>query len=238
MISFIIPTRNEEKALPRTLAILSKYRGPREIIVTDDQSTDGTVAAARQYADTVLENAAKVRMTIGANRNVAAARAKGELFAFVDADSYVLDPNDFFPKVEAMFRDDPRLGAVTFFNRFTPEAETWRDRFFLAYFNNVAWLINLVGFGTCTGKLQVMRASMFRELGGYNPALAASEDVELFRRMARAGRTRSARSLVVYHSGRRQHALGWGRLIWIWTVNSASALFLRRSHDKEWQEVR
>jgi glycosyltransferase involved in cell wall biosynthesis len=238
MISFIIPVRNEEKALPRTLANIREYSGPHEAIVTDDQSSDGTVAVAKLDSDLVIENTARVRMTIGANRNIAAARAKGELFVFADADSYVMNPNDFFPKVEAMFRDDPRLGALTFFNRFTPGIETWRDRFFLAYFNNVAWLINLIGFGTCTGKMQVMRAETFRSLGGYNPALAASEDVELFRRMAKIGKTRSARSLTVYHSGRRQHAIGWGRLIWIWTVNSAAALFFKKSYSKEWKEVR
>lgn len=238
MISFIIPTRNEEKALPRTLASIREYRGGHETIVTDDQSVDGTVAIAKRNSDLVMENTAGVRMTIGANRNLAAARAKGEIFVFADADSYVLDPNYFFHKVEAMFRADPRLQALTFFNRFNPEVENWRDRLFLAYFNNAAWFINLMGFGTCTGKLQAMRAETFRSLGGYDPRLAASEDVELFRRMAKVGKTRSVRNLTVYHSGRRQHAIGWGRLIWIWTVNTVAALFFNRSYSKEWKEIR
>lgn len=237
MISFILAVRNEEKALPQTLESLTGYKGPHEIIVADDHSADGTVAAARRYTDKVVENTGE-RFTIAANRNAGAALAQGDIFVFADADSYVRDADDFFEKVEAMFRDDSRLGAVTFFNRFTPDLETRKDRLFLAYFNNVAWLINLAGFGTCTGRIQAMRADTFRKLNGYNPAIVASEDVELFRRMAKAGKTRSARSLTVYHSGRRQHALGWARVIWIWTVNSAAALFFKKAYSKEWQEVR
>lgn len=238
MISFIIATRNEEKALPRTLASLAQYKGPHEIIVADDQSTDGTVAAARQYADVVVENAGSVRITIAANRDAGAARAKGDYFVFADADSYVMDANDFFLRAEAMFRADPKLVALTFFNRFTPALETWKDRLFLAYFNNTTALMNFVGFGACTGKLHVMRADAFRRVGGYDPKIVASEDMELFHRLSKIGGTRCVRSLVVYHSGRRQHALGWARLIWQWTLNTVSALLLKKARSLEWTEIR
>jgi glycosyltransferase involved in cell wall biosynthesis len=238
MISFIIAVKNEEKALPRTLASLSKYSGPHEIIVADDQSTDGTVAAARQKADVIVENTSKERVTISANRNAGAARAKGEYFVFADADSYVMDANDFFPKAERMFKKDPKLVALTFFNRFTPELETWTDRIFLAYFNNFTALLNLLGVGACSGKLHIMRADAFKRVGGYDPKIVASEDMELFHRLAKIGRARSARSLTVYHSGRRQHAIGWMRLIWQWTVNTPSALFLKKARSLEWKEIR
>lgn len=238
MISFIIATRNEEKALPRTLTSLAAYRGSREIIVADDQSTDGTVAAARQYADMVVENPGPARLTIAANRNSAATHAKGDYFVFADADSYVMDADDFFHRAEEMFRKDPHLTALTFFNRFTPELETSIDRFFLAYFNHATAIVNLMGSGTCTGKLHMIRASAFRKVGGYNAKIVASEDVEFFHRLAKIGRTRCVSSLTVYHSGRRQHAIGWARLIWQWTVNTWSALIFKKIRSKEWKEVR
>lgn len=238
MISFIVAVRNEEKALPRTLASLSKYDGQREIIVADDQSSDGTVAAARPYADTVIENKNGPRRTIAANRNAGAARAKGDYFAFADADSYVLNADDFFRQAEEIFQKDPRLVALTFFNRFTPSLETWKDRFFLAYFNNVTAMSNLLGFGTCSGRLHIIRADAFRRVGGYNANIVASEDVEFFHRLAKIGRTRCVRSLTVYHSGRRQHAIGWARLIWIWTANTWSALLFKKIRSAEWREIR
>ena len=238
MISFIVAVRNEEKALPRTLASLAKYGGPHEIIVVDDQSTDGTVAAARQYADIVVENTGTARITIAANRDAGAARAKGDYFVFADADSYVLDADDFFHRAEEIFRKDPKLVALTFFNRFTPALETWTDRFFLAYFNNFTALLNLSGLGACSGRLHIMRAEAFKRAGGYDAKIVASEDMELFHRLAKIGRTRSVRSLTVYHSGRRQHAIGWGRLIWIWTVNTWSALLFKKIRSTEWKEIR
>jgi glycosyltransferase involved in cell wall biosynthesis len=238
MISFIVATRNEEKALPRTLASLAAYTGPHEIVVADDQSTDGTVAAAKQYADLVVQNPGPDRITIAANRNAAAAKAKGDYFVFADADSYVMDANDFFPKAEAMFQKDPKLTALTFFNRFTPGLETRTDRFFLAYFNYATAIVNLLGSGTCTGKMHMIRAESYRRVGGYNPAIVASEDVEFFHRLAKIGHTRCVRSLNVYHSGRRQHAIGWARLIWQWTVNTWSALIFKKIRSKEWKEIR
>lgn len=45
----VVPARNEEEYLPRTLpALLAQdYRGPFRVLVVDDRSSDGTAAAAR-----------------------------------------------------------------------------------------------------------------------------------------------------------------------------------------------
>jgi glycosyltransferase involved in cell wall biosynthesis len=238
MISFIIAARNEEKALPRTLGSLAQYRGPHEIIVADDQSTDASVAVARQYTNAIIENPGPARITISANRNAGAARARGEFFVFADADSYVLDANDFFPRAVHMFHADPRLAALTFFTRFTPSLETWTDRIFLAYFNRSTILWNLLGWGACTGKLHIIRASAFRQVGGYDQSIVAGEDNELFHRLAKVGRTRCARALIAYNSGRRPHAIGWLRLILQWAVNSLSTIIFKRSYSAEWREIR
>jgi len=238
MISFIVAVRNEEKALPLTLASLARYEGPHEIIVADDQSADGTIIAARQYADILVENTSPSRITIAANRNAAAARARGDYLVFADADSYVQDANEFFSKVARMFQENPRLVALTFFNRITPILETSMDRIFLAFFNWMTMLVNRIGTGSCIGKLQVVRATAFRRTGGYDPEIVAGEDVEFFRRLAKIGHTRCVRELVVYHSGRRQHVLGWLRLIWQWTTVGAMVFLFKRSHLKEWREIR
>jgi glycosyltransferase involved in cell wall biosynthesis len=53
MISFIVPTYNEEKRLGDTLHMISHYKGAREIIVSDDNSNDGTVEIAKKYTDKI-----------------------------------------------------------------------------------------------------------------------------------------------------------------------------------------
>ncbi|HEU5092579.1 MAG TPA: glycosyltransferase, partial [Nitrospira sp.] len=47
-ISVIIPTLNEEKSLPRTLACLSES-ALTEIIIVDGSSTDGTLSLAQEF---------------------------------------------------------------------------------------------------------------------------------------------------------------------------------------------
>ena len=51
-VSVLIPARNEAATLPNLLAALSnQVLRPAEVIVIDDDSSDGTVAIARQSAD-------------------------------------------------------------------------------------------------------------------------------------------------------------------------------------------
>ena len=50
-VSVIVPAHDEERSLPATLASLSaqRYRGPLEIVVVDDRSTDGTAAVVERF---------------------------------------------------------------------------------------------------------------------------------------------------------------------------------------------
>ena len=78
----------------------------------------------------------------------------------------------------------------------------------------------------------------FMRVGGFDESLAAAEDMDLFRRLSKVGRTRFEPGLTVYHTGRRAHATGWRRLIWEWFTNTTSVWFFKRSASKEWKEIR
>jgi 4,4'-diaponeurosporenoate glycosyltransferase len=53
-VSVLIPARNEAATLPHLLAALNRQSlRPDEVIVIDDDSSDGTAAIARQSADTL-----------------------------------------------------------------------------------------------------------------------------------------------------------------------------------------
>ena len=81
MISVIIPTHNEEKAIRKTLSSFSKSTD-NEIIVVDGASSDKTVDYAQDYPVSVI--------SIGKNRarqlNQGAKAAKGEILVFLHAD--------------------------------------------------------------------------------------------------------------------------------------------------------
>lgn len=239
MISFVIPTLNEEKYIGKTLEYLSKYSGPKEIIVSDRNSPDRTVEIARQYADTVLVNDPKDRrLTIGIQRNLGAAIAKGEFLVFIDAEICVLDADIFFARALKVFADDPQLVGVTGVLKVFPEMETIGDRIMIPFF--VWWriLFNRIGIGAATGEFQMMRTEVFRAIGGFDERLVAGEDDDLFRRLAKIGKTRLVRKLVGYHPNRRARVYGWPKLIYVWTKETLGALFFKKSASKEWTQVR
>jgi glycosyltransferase involved in cell wall biosynthesis len=87
LVSVIVPARDAERTLPRTLAAVSgqRLRGEFEVIVVDDGSTDGTAEVARDAGATVLSQPPQGPAEA---RNHGARHARGELLAFCDADVF------------------------------------------------------------------------------------------------------------------------------------------------------
>lgn len=88
LISVIIPCYNAERTLPRTLASVraQTYR-PIEILAVDDASPDGTLRLLREQEAAGVRVIAQPRNGgAAAARNAAIAVARGQFFAFVDAD--------------------------------------------------------------------------------------------------------------------------------------------------------
>ncbi len=89
-VSILIPARNEAHNLPPLLASLKTIDYPAfEIIVIDDNSTDGTAQAAQDFGVRVMTGAPLPPGWNGKNWacHQAAAGAKGEIFLFTDADT-------------------------------------------------------------------------------------------------------------------------------------------------------
>jgi glycosyltransferase involved in cell wall biosynthesis len=83
--SVVIPARNAERTLVRVLdALAAQDPAPAEVIVVDDRSIDGTVAAARRRGARVVEPA--VRSFAGGARNAGWDEAGADLIVFLDAD--------------------------------------------------------------------------------------------------------------------------------------------------------
>jgi cellulose synthase/poly-beta-1,6-N-acetylglucosamine synthase-like glycosyltransferase len=97
LISAIIPARNEEAAIARAVESVAAQREVAEVIVVDDQSSDGTAAilsdlAARIPKVKVLAAGELPRGWVGKNHAAAvgAAAARGDWLLFTDADTFHL----------------------------------------------------------------------------------------------------------------------------------------------------
>ncbi|MFA6307206.1 MAG: glycosyltransferase [Patescibacteria group bacterium] len=239
MISIIIPTYNEEKAIRKTLdGLKSNLTIPHEIIVTDDKSTDDTVKIAKEYADIVLIPPAK-HISIAANRNDGQRHSKGEMLVFMDSDSTIADPDDFFRHALARFESDQRLVALTGKIGVWPELETFGDKAVYAAFNLVHRIKNnLLHIGEASGKFQMIRRDAFEKVGGFNENLICREDGDMFQRLSKVGRTAYDPTLVILHTGRRGHKVGWPKLLSIWMFETFYVALTGRSKSKEWKAIR
>ncbi|HLF15739.1 MAG TPA: glycosyltransferase [Bacteroidota bacterium] len=239
-ISVIIPAYQEGTRLTRILGqippSLRRSHGI-EVIVSDGGSTDETVACARAGADTVVENPDGHRQTIGEGRNRGADLARGMILVFLNADVTLESPGDFFKGVAAAFAGK-HVAAATCRVMVEPAEETPFDRRFHTLFNAWCRLLTALGFGMARGECQAVSAELFRKVGGYNEALAAAEDYDLFRRIIRKGRIRFMAGVTVFESPRRYRTLGYPRVLSLWFMNALSVTFRGRSKSREWTAVR
>lgn len=241
MISIIIPARNEATTIAKQLQNIRKHLTaiPYELIVSDDNSTDNTIQEATPHADKVISNVDPNKTGISATRNRGARAAQYQYLVFTDGGVDIPDMNNFFLKLLDNFKKMPQVVAMTVNIRFFPSIETFIDKIILKIFD--WWFIfsnNVLKTGAANGKFQMVRTDAFKKIGGYNEHLAASEDFDLFKRLAKIGRTYSEPSLTVYHSGRRAHQVGWLKLLPVWILNGIWVGLFNRSFSKEWKPVR
>ncbi len=238
MISFIIPTRNEEKIIEKILKCLSEYKGEKEIIVSDGLSTDETVSIAKHYA-TVIEGDKNSIQRISIGKNSGAKISHGEYLVFLDADVYIPDVNLFFTQAESFFKNDKKLAGLTVSIRVFKEDETLADKIVFSVFNFYNLILNnYLGIGAAVGEFQMIRRDAFIQSGGYGEHLVASEDYEFFKRISKIGKTHFVNKLRVYHTGRRAHKIGWRKLLTEWILNGVFVAVRGKSYSKEWKVIR
>ncbi|MDE2071504.1 MAG: glycosyltransferase [Patescibacteria group bacterium] len=240
MLSFVVPTYFEGKALERTLrGVKSLTIEPFELIVSDGGSKDETLDIARRYADRVCEWHETFRQTIAMARNIGATQAKGEFLVFMDADVVIPDMNTFFQRGLKHFAEDPKLGFLTVQYRIYPEEEHVADKFFF-FLNNAAMVVqnNWLHRGASQGDFQMVRKSVFEQVGGYNEKLVATEDMDLALRVSRVARTHCDFSLTMYQSARRIRKMGWLKLLWTWNINYVYYLVRGKVNSSIWEPIR
>ncbi len=237
--SIIIPTLNEEKLLPNLLdqlhQVKSKLEDDLEIIISDGGSTDNTLNIAKKYTDKIVyKKSADENIAIG--RNKGAELATGDILIFFDADVQIGNPEKFFETIESTFKKN--YLAMTCSVDILPGQKSFSDKLFMCFYNSYFHFLNLIGIGMGRGECQIIRKEVFDKLNGYNPNLAAGEDLELFSRIRKMGKIHFSRKTKVYESPRRYRKYGHFYIFLMWTLNGISVLLTKRSLSKEWKQIR
>jgi rSAM/selenodomain-associated transferase 2 len=196
-VSIIVPTLNEQTHILATLNALQQLSGDKEILVVDGGSTDATVPLARSQGVTVLE-AQKGR---GTQMHVGALEAAGSALWFVHADT--IPPAAALNEIGRVLEDEQVVGG-NFGLLFDGSSRAARQ------LTAIYPMLRL--FGLCYGDSGIfVRKSVYEQVGGFR-ALALFEDLDLLRRLRRAGRFVHLPCLIVTSSRRfeqRNFALVW-----------------------------
>lgn len=200
-VSIIIPTYNEEKNLENTLkAIRNQDYKKYEIIVSDSKSSDNTRKIAKKYyAKVVIDK----RRGIGAGRNFGAKFAKGDILLFVDADTIMM-MNTLREFVKS-FSKRKILGATC---PVIPSNLNMKNLAIYLAYNQIAKASTKTRNPHIGGICVAYRKKNFFNVGGFNESLAAFEDVDLSRRIGKAGKIFYNEKTFVLTSPRRVEA--WG----------------------------
>ncbi len=191
-ISVVIPAFNEEKLIGATLrsilaagAAFGERGWTMEIVVCDNNSTDTTAGLARAAGARVVFDPVN---QIARARNTGAAAAEGDWLIFVDADSQ--PTRQLFAEVAAAIESGRCLAG----------GSTVRmDRRSLVGDGGTG-LWNLVSrvMKWTAGSFIFCQAAAFRQVGGFNLKLFASEEIDLSKRLKKLAR-QEGKKIVILH---------------------------------------
>jgi rSAM/selenodomain-associated transferase 2 len=200
--SIVIPTLNEELALPLTLRSVSQLEGEFEVIVSDGGSIDGTLLTAQSFGARVLES----EPGRGQQQAAGVRYASGDVFWFLHADS--LPAPQALKAIESAL-EDQRLVAGNFTLRFSGSTRAAR--------NLTAAYPYFRLLGLCYGDSGIfVRQATYRAMGGFR-SYPLFEDVDFVRRVRRCGKFLRL-SCPLTTSSRRFEGRSIARIFARWTL--------------------
>ena len=223
-VSVIVPAYNAEATITECLSALrAAMREGDELIVFDDGSTDSTPGIARAAGARIVTNPGRPKGP-GHGRNMAAAAASKPYLIFVDADVIIARDT-----IDRLMDEVRKTGAVAAFGSYDDHPRSRRLPALYAnlrhHFVHQSGSLDATTFWSGIG---LIRADVFREVGGYDDELFSHpsiEDVELGMRLIHAGnRIRLVPDAQgthwkdwtlwrVWHTDVVRRALPWSRLI-------------------------
>ncbi|MFG3340988.1 glycosyltransferase family 2 protein [Glycomyces sp. NPDC048151] len=177
--SVVVPCHNAAKTIERCLAaVFAQTSPPAEVIVVDDASTDATAAIADRFPCRTIT--LDPNRGPAAARNLGAAKAKGDVLFFLDAD-IELRPDALARAAAALAA--PRVGLVQGVYAAEPMIDDGPVERYKTLFEH-RWRTDAAGPTSVTlFALTAIRAEVFTAAGGFDESLRSGEDVEFGSRL-------------------------------------------------------
>lgn len=239
-VTILVPTLNEEKALPVTLRDLNALDPqPDQILLVDGGSEDSTCALGRQAGLEVLVSPKTGR---GAQINFGVSKAKGPIICVLHADSRL--PSDAVAEIRRTLADDtvalasftPRIagpGGTRWGTTFHNYVKTWYAPLLLRpwlFFKGVRLL-----FGD---HAMFFRRVQYLEVGGCDEDILIMEEADLCIKLARYGKIKMIPRWI-WTSDRRIAAWGPIKANWVYfKVGIMWAFGARERLSKHYPDIR
>jgi glycosyltransferase involved in cell wall biosynthesis len=190
-VSVIIPTYNEEKFIVGCLESLKHLDYPSdcyEVIVVDNGSADATVRLCEPFTPQVLM---RPDLNVSGLRNDGAKHARGEIYAFLDADC-TADVDWMRNAVESLAKDSCVTGS---WYRASPEA-TWVESAWCSQVQEGRKEVSHINAGNL-----IVPADLFWKVGGFKESLKTGEDYEFCMRARTVAKIIADDTIQVVHHG-------------------------------------
>ncbi len=112
LVSVIIPTFNRKELVCRCIySVLHNNYAPVEIIIIDNNSTDGTLETLRvKFKRKITIIRSENNLLAGGGRNLGASRAKGEYLLFIDSDNII--EKEMISRLVSASREHPNAAIL------------------------------------------------------------------------------------------------------------------------------
>jgi len=176
-LSVVIVCRNQRESVLRCIRSVLACVEPREILIVDSASTDGTRSALTGLPVRWIGLAESPLLCASLGRHVGASRASGEFLLFLDGDMELIP--GFLPEAFAALEAHGDAAGVTgqLFDEVPGVRGARRDVF----------RITAAGPAARFGGAVLFRRRSFLEAGGFDPYIFNREENELYSRIRKGG---------------------------------------------------
>jgi glycosyltransferase involved in cell wall biosynthesis len=243
LISFVVPAYNEEALIASCLAAIqaeiARTDCRSEIIVVDNNSTDGTRRIASSIPGVVIVD--EPQRGLVQARRAGYLAANGEFIANIDADTIL--PEGWLRTALEEFSRSPDLVALSgpcIYYDLPRSAQFVAAMFYRIAFATYLLVRFVLGAGSMIqGGNFIVSKSALETAGGFNSDFCFyGEDTDLALRLSKVGPVKFSLKLPALSSGRRFAAEGLFRAGLRYAVNYLWTIFFKHPFTLTWLDVR
>lgn len=182
-ISVIIPVYNGQDTIRETIkSVLNQSHTDLEVLVINDGSLDATLKIISRIEDARLQVFSYPNKGLSASRNRGIAKAKGEYISFIDADDlWTIDKLELQLKA---LQENPEAALAYSWTDYIDESSQFLFSGRHITLNGDVYKELLVNNFLENGSNALIRSKVLSEVGNFDESLSASEDWDMWLRIA------------------------------------------------------